>query len=225
MASLLVPFLTKNPVPQPSPAMFQYPPAGGNNPETSAPPSMINVIGLFAVAPASAALMRGPSSVAVPPPFLCPLFRLQSRAQPISDARIYVIPGTGTGAAAGPRQGKLISTPQLIKEPPKAVPAANRPDFTIKLRLSMRCAPELRSITTVCLFILKTNIRTSRCESTRVACLVLVEAKEIVARLNRYMELPKISSDTENSTATGGTRPKALFHGPDECLRQSSPAE
>ena len=89
MPSLLVPVFTKNPVPQPRPAMLQYPPAGRNRPEISALPSMISVIGLSAVAPAIAAFMRGPSSVAAPPVYLLrPFLRSQSRAQPIFDARM-----------------------------------------------------------------------------------------------------------------------------------------
>src|ERR1700733_7133805 len=89
MPSLLVAAFTKNPVPQPNPAMFQFPPAGRNKPEISALPSIISVIGLSAVAPAIAAFMRGPSSVAAPPVYLLrPFSRLQSRAQPISDARM-----------------------------------------------------------------------------------------------------------------------------------------
>src|SRR5579872_846006 len=89
MQSLLVPALTKNPVPQPRPAMLQCPPAGRNKPETSALPSMIRVIGLFALAPAIAALMRGPSSVSAPPVYLLvPYLRSQLRAHPISEARI-----------------------------------------------------------------------------------------------------------------------------------------
>src|SRR5215467_3062996 len=67
MPSLLVPDFTKKPVPQPSPAIPQCPPAGRNKPEIRALPSMMSVIGWSAVAPANAALMRGPSSVAGPP--------------------------------------------------------------------------------------------------------------------------------------------------------------
>src|SRR5258708_18452982 len=89
MPSLFVPFFMKNPVPQPSPAMLQYPPAGRNKPEISALPSMISVIGLSAVASAIAEFIRGASSVAAPPVYLLrPFCRLQSRAQPISDARM-----------------------------------------------------------------------------------------------------------------------------------------
>jgi hypothetical protein len=87
MPSLFVPDFTKKPVPQPSPAMFQYPAAGRNRPEISAGPSIIRVMGLLADALAIAALMRGPSSVANPP--VCrfrPFFRLQFNAQPIWDA-------------------------------------------------------------------------------------------------------------------------------------------
>jgi hypothetical protein len=50
---------------------------------------MINVIGLSAAAPAIAALIRGASSVALPPLYLLrPFLKSQSRAQPISDARM-----------------------------------------------------------------------------------------------------------------------------------------
>ena len=67
--------------------MPQLPAAGRNRPEMSALPSMINVMGLAAVAPAIAALIRGPSSVAAPPVYLLvPFSRLQSRAQPILEA-------------------------------------------------------------------------------------------------------------------------------------------
>jgi hypothetical protein len=87
MPSLFVPDFTKKPVPQPSPATFQYPPAGRNNPEISAGPSIIKVIGLLADALAIAALMRGPSSVAKPPvSLLRPFCKLQFNAQPIWDA-------------------------------------------------------------------------------------------------------------------------------------------
>jgi hypothetical protein len=75
--------------------------------------------------------------VAEPPVnLLRPFLRSQSNAQPISDARMYVIPGTGVGAGAGPRQG--IENPaesQLIRLHPKAAPAANIPLFK-KARLS-----------------------------------------------------------------------------------------
>src|ERR1035437_10585373 len=102
MPSLWGPLFTKNPGPQPSPAIFQSPPGGRNRPEISALPSIISVIGLSAVAPAIAALIRGPSSVAASPVYLLrPFLRSQSSAQPISDARMYVIPGTGTGGGAG----------------------------------------------------------------------------------------------------------------------------
>lgn len=118
--------------------MLQFPAAGKKSPEMSALPSMMRVMGLFAVAAAMAALMRGASSVAEPPVnLLRPFLRSQSNAQPISDARMYVIPGTGVGAGAGPRQG--IENPaesQLIRLHPKAAPAANIPLFK-KARLSI----------------------------------------------------------------------------------------
>ena len=118
--------------------MLQFPPAGKKSPEMSALPSMIRVMGLSAVAAAMAALMRGASSVAEPPVnLLRPFLRSQSNAQPISDARMYVIPGTGVGAGAGPKQG--IENPaelQLIRLHPKAAPAANIPLFK-KARLSI----------------------------------------------------------------------------------------
>ena len=143
MPSLLVPDLMKKPVPQPSPAMTQWPPAGRKRPETSALPSMIRVIGLLADAAAIAALIRGPSSVAAPPvSLLRPFSRLQSRAQPICDARMYVIPGTGVGAAAGPRQGMYSSLdPQLSRELPSAEPAAKKPALRTKQRLSIEVLP------------------------------------------------------------------------------------
>jgi hypothetical protein len=108
--------------------MLQYPPAGRNKPEISALPSMISVIGLVADAPASAALIRGPSSVAAPSLYLLrPFVKSQSRAQPISDARMYVIPGTGVGGGAGPRQGISTSKSlQLVSEQPKTELAASR---------------------------------------------------------------------------------------------------
>jgi hypothetical protein len=69
--------------------MLQYPPAGRKSPEINALPSMISVIGLFGDAPAIAAFIRGPSSVAGPPVYVfLPFSRLQSRAQPISEARM-----------------------------------------------------------------------------------------------------------------------------------------
>lgn len=119
--------------------MLQFPSAGMKSPEMSALPSMIRVMGLFAVAAAMAALMRGASSVAVPPVnLLRPFRKSQSKAQPISDARMYVMPGTAVGAGAGPRHG--IENPaesQLIRLPPKAAPAAKRPVFK-NARLSIR---------------------------------------------------------------------------------------
>jgi len=157
MPSLLVPACTKNPVPQPNPAMFQYPPAGRNRPEISALPSMINVMGLFADAPAIAALIRGPSSVAAPPVYLlCPFLRSQSRAQPISDARRYVIPATGVGGGAGPRQGISKPESQLSNEHPKAEPTASSPVFR-KERLSIKLRLALRSVATVSLFCLSAH--------------------------------------------------------------------
>lgn len=150
MASLLAPLLTKKPVPQPRPAMLQFPAAGKKSPEMSALPSIIRVMGLSAVAAAMAALMRGASSVAEPPVnLLRPFFRSQSNAQPISDARMYVIPGTGVGASAGPKQG--IENPaesQLIRLHPKAAPAANIPLFK-KARLSISGRATVR----VCAFL------------------------------------------------------------------------
>lgn len=154
MASLLVPAFTKNPVPQPSPAMLQCPPAGRNKPEISALPSMIRVIGLLALAPAKAEFIRGPSSVAAPPVCLfLPVLRSQSRAQPISDARIYVIPGEGSGGGAGPRQGIENPESQPAKQQPKAEPTVNRPDFLMKSRLFIQSFDKLilsRSIRESC---------------------------------------------------------------------------
>ena len=134
MQSLLVPSLMKKPVPQPNPAMFQYPPAGMNRPDTRALPSMIKVIGFVAVASAMAALIRGPSSVAVPPEcLLCPVRKSQSRAQPIFEAQMYVIPRAGAGGDAGPRQG--IST--WYSAQPK-MGALKMPDATMRPVLAIK---------------------------------------------------------------------------------------
>jgi hypothetical protein len=139
MPSLLAPVLMKKPVPHPRPAMLQFPAAGKKSPEMSALPSTIRVMGLSAVATAIAALMRGASSVAVPPVnLLRPFLRSQFNAQPISDARMYVIPVTGVGAGAAPKHG--IENPaelQLIRLHPNAAPAAKTPVFK-KARLSIR---------------------------------------------------------------------------------------
>jgi hypothetical protein len=124
--------------------MFQYPPAGRNNPDTSALPSMMNVIGLLAEAPAIAALIRGPSSVA--DPFLSlfrPVLKSQSRAQPICDARIYFIPGTGTGAGTTLKHGmggpySTLAHPR--KGRPHADAAARKPAPLTKPRLSIKGA-------------------------------------------------------------------------------------
>ena len=149
--SLLVPVFTKNPVPQPRPAMFQYPPAGRNRPEINALPSMISVIGFDSLAAAMEALIRGASSVAAPPVCLLrPFFRLQSKAHPIFDAQMYVIPVTGTGGSAGPKQGISKPESQPVRKHPRAEPAANRPVFRRKVRLSIRYLPALLSLATGC---------------------------------------------------------------------------
>ena len=146
MPSLLVPVLTKNPVPHPNPAMLQLPPAGIKSPEMRALPSMIRVMGLVGVAAAIAALMRAASSVAGPPVcLLLPVLRSQSSAQPISDALIYVMPGTGVGGGAGPRHG-MTKPPdsQFTRLHPNADPTAMRLVFK-NLRLSTRGRTELCS--------------------------------------------------------------------------------
>ena len=129
MPSLFVPLLTKKPVPHPRPAILQWPAAGKKSPEMRALPSMMKVMGFSAVAVAIAALIRGASSVATPPLYLLrPLLRLQSRAQPISDARMYFTPETGFGGGAGPKQG--IEKPpdsQPSRLQPKAAPTAISP--------------------------------------------------------------------------------------------------
>jgi hypothetical protein len=157
MPSLFVPVFTKNPVQQPSPAILQFPPAGGNRPDIKALPSIISVMGFSAVASAIAALMRGPSSVAAPPMYLLrPFLRSQSRAQPISDALMYVMPGTGVGGGAGPRQGMENPESQPIREQQNPEPAANRLAFR-NARLSIRLAPALCSVTTAPFVWLKTR--------------------------------------------------------------------
>lgn len=115
-----------------------------------ADPSIISVMGLSADAPAIAAFMHGPSSVAAPPVYLLrPFLRSQSRAQPISDARMYVMPGTGTGGGAGPKQGIANGESQLRKEQPNADPAANRPALTRNERRSIKCVDKLSFFATV----------------------------------------------------------------------------
>jgi len=82
-----------------------------NRPEINGLPSMISVIGCDSLAAAMAALIRSASSVAPPPVWLLrPFFRLQSKAQPIFDAQMYIISATGTDGSAGPKQS--ISKPE-----------------------------------------------------------------------------------------------------------------
>jgi len=55
----------------------------------------------------------------------------------MSDARMYFIPGTGTGAAAGPRQGMYVyaTSEQPTDDPPNATPAAAIPTLVTNWRL------------------------------------------------------------------------------------------
>jgi hypothetical protein len=79
-----------------------------------------------------------------------PFFTLQSKAQPIFDAQMYVIAVTGPGGSAGPKQGISKPESQPIREHPRAETAANRPVFRRKVRLSIRYLPALLSLATGC---------------------------------------------------------------------------
>ena len=70
---------------------------------------------------------------------------------------MYVMPATGVGAAAGPRQGIANSDSELqpVRGNPKTEPAVKKLAALIKRRLSTKVLPELFSLATVSLLFLE----------------------------------------------------------------------